>query len=1070
MGEEKSNSNKFTSRSERGPALDRINDYYKMVSSRGVNENYTFIDSTTKSQLRPEDVVFDTYFGKKPLLGEDILNKLKPPQESPDIPGYGILYNTIYQPGPPKRDSDSDSADSAGATAAKSLHDSYWYPSINSAGGDRTKSIPGNLYYELTGVTSNAENSPAGPPVAFTINVFRGPVLTEAKKNADQVELFLNHMPSFFPSMMSPYLNVEFQYPVYLDAVEFRQGQPRAMANVTKYTAPRPSLYRFLMGSEVEGPVSQADMNLSYHIPTRPTAELDKLEDRSYFTGMEMFTAPQTLTNMDTLKGDNKSRLNDVKPFVPAASIINASIDIMNAGAGQFLHKKANVVLKIHDKARLVEFSEFLRSPEGYRDLTVWLTFGWLAPKDKHTNIETAAYSKFINENMLVREAFMIKNNSFSLDASGQVQVTLELVSKGYKSIETESINFLSSGENLLQQTQQIIEEIRDNQDALGQRPEGVEIRIFQILDSAVAGNRDIDISGGEFTNIIQSTRAALTERKDISDKDRTRALGLLDKLAKLYAKKPAAPGEKEVTNLSVETINQAQHGTIQSARFNTCTNESSYDPFLPDIEKKVNNQKIFSDELITHMNDEVGLDSSTYKKSYKKSSSSAAGSAYKGESATSPMKYLAGSDKSRILVSFGKIFSVFCLPTLLNSAKKEGIDEVQINFYQFNDSCGPLSLHNIAEFPVNINDFKLQISDAIYRRGGESMSVQEFLSFFCQTQFMDNRAPGYGMRSYYEAYTLDKPQERKAKSEDEFNSKMSSWVARWGGFKKPNIAIKMETVINGDGETASDLLFNLQDRVGLNFDKMFVKAAAGTNDSGAKKIKKISIYDKQFTPYMKAEQVVLAGNKYKIYQGDSATKVAEKIKGTVANDPEWQQSNSVSSIEELFFKSASPALKTKEIEGGKNVLRDFVRDTVPTLTIGVNGSLIKDVNLSSKTDGYLGMVNMQGSSFRSKSTLTPNGLSMKEYTLPVRVVPASLTMTTLGCPVADVYQNYFIDLGTGTTIDNLYTCTKLSHNISQGKFETKWTFTFTDGYSKFFGAQNIDKLLADFNNSSPQK
>ena len=64
--------------------------------------------------------------------------------------------------------------------------------------------------------------------------------------------------------------------------------------------------------------------------------------------------------------------------------------------------------------------------------------------------------------------------------------------------------------------------------------------------------------------------------------------------------------------------------------------------------------------------------------------------------------------------------------------------------------------------------------------------------------------------------------------------------------------------------------------------------------------------------------------------------------------------------------------------------------------------------------------------------------------------------MTSKGCPIASLYQQYFIDFGTGTTLDNLYNCTQLQHSIGPGKFDTSWTFAFTDGYGKFAGAPTI--------------
>ena len=52
--------------------------------------------------------------------------------------------------------------------------------------------------------------------------------------------------------------------------------------------------------------------------------------------------------------------------------------------------------------------------------------------------------------------------------------------------------------------------------------------------------------------------------------------------------------------------------------------------------------------------------------------------------------------------------------------------------------------------------------------------------------------------------------------------------------------------------------------------------------------------------------------------------------------------------------------------------------------------------------------------------------------------------------------QQFFVDLGTGTTADNLYNVTGITHNISLGKFESQFKFTFADAYGQYESAQNF--------------
>jgi hypothetical protein len=89
---------------------------------------------------------------------------------------------------------------------------------------------------------------------------------------------------------------------------------------------------------------------------------------------------------------------------------------------------------------------------------------------------------------------------------------------------------------------------------------------------------------------------------------------------------------------------------------------------------------------------------------------------------------------------------------------------------------------------------------------------------------------------------------------------------------------------------------------------------------------------------------------------------------------------------------------------------------------------------------------------------LQPNGAGIGN--LPLRIVPASMTMTTLGCPLLTYGQLFFVDFNTGTTIDNIYGLTGITHSITPGKFESQLQLTFYDSYGKFEGAPTITEYI----------
>lgn len=1157
------------------------------------------------------------------VSGEKIIDEIGIYDED-TAPGHGWLYNTAFQ----KKLDESTSY----------LDDDYWTQSNGAKSKEDVGEEIKDFYKEVCGQKQDLKRS-------FSINVLRTAGLTTARAKTSETEFFLNHLPSTVVASMVPYFDIEFQIP---NTEDKKHGKKR---NLNK-----PSLIRFLLGSLASKnnvPLTDADFSLLSPVDT-PTKD-DKTA-QSYFIGMEMFTTPQTLTNMETLTAtpspQQVTRLVDVKPFLPPASVTNASIQMLNAGAGKFAHKKADVELKIHDKFRLSEFSEFLRGPAGYASVTVWLTYGWLAPRNRG---EDDNYAKFINQNMLVREAFTLKNSSFSFDASGQVSVKIELVSKGIDTIEKSVISIADPNNvnSKIYEVQRLLRDIKKNRSAFGEVPEGAQdIRIYQILDAAEKGDTEFNIPSQELTNIISKAKAAVAGSKFITNK--SAAQELLKSVESIFMRQ----GESRYTNAQKYILDEVT--SFSKDRFDLCASEDSPDPFLPDASKNAPGKKLFSDDLLRAMKDqgstkgkdgaykgssvgqtkspaaaeaqatssgaaagggggaatggggggggaaaeeedeEAGVNSreiwarvaarefgggsdpkpappkmskwnvanvpsqvfpdleapaapaagtveggvavtaegsildnipaklshlrvrkSRKKKGGKKKKNSkkiftiqstikraapvyynekfgifedaapdlgidedaetdpdklayekkkaeaskaklkdietkiikdAEAAAAKQEAekakkekkqippAVKPGKPVVKKPVRRKIVSFGKIFSVFCLPALIEAADQEDIDEVQVNFYQINESCGPVSLHNIAEFPIDIDDFEKQFADYAMRRGGEQMTVQEFVRFVAETQFADNRAPGYGMRSYYEPYDANNPEEKKAGDDASFNGKITEWFTKYGSLKKPNIAVKMETKSSETSKDSSDLLFKLASTVG--------SAYANPEDVGKSKgkIKKVHIYDKQHNPFADTAKVLKQfDGSYLVYDGPQPDEVSEKARDNAIKTEQKLKDF----IEETYGV-------TKSIAPGINVLRDFVSNSVPTLIVGANGTLIKDCSLSSKADGLIGTNNMQGGSFKAKSTLAPNGLSMAENNLPMRIIPAQLTMNTFGCPIADLYQSYFIDFGTGTTIDNIYSCIQLNHTFGLGKFETSWTFTYLDGYSRFFGAPNL--------------
>jgi hypothetical protein len=332
----------------------------------------------------------------------------------------------------------------------------------------------------------------------------------------------------------------------------------------------------------------------------------------------------------------------------------------------------------------------------------------------------------------------------------------------------------------------------------------------------------------------------------------------------------------------------------------------------------------------------------------------------------------------------------------------------------------------------------------------------------------MDNRALGYGMKDFYQPLSADNTEanqidgdKKDAKgnvTQEGFDTKMSRWIGTYKTLKQPNIVMYAETVpiVKPNEPKNLDLLQKIASTVGSYYNEPNFDPSR----QDVPKMLRIHIYDKSYDPYAVVAQTILKNDDggYTVLSDESAKSVF-----LAANAPHAVAAANVEAIKSEFKKYAANG-QVRNVEGGRDVLRNFVAEMVPTITYGVNGSMIKNASLASKTDGLLGTINLLGGSQKSSSKLSENGLTQEENKLPMRIVPAQLTMTSFGCPTAEPYQSFYIDFGTGTTLDNLYASTQVAHTFSPGKFETSWTFAYADGYGKFFSATSMGEAIKKFN------
>jgi len=970
------------------------------------------------------------------------------------------------------------------------------------------------------------DNNLSSKKCEIGIVVSKDPYLSPAVAKTEDVEMFLNYTPPLVANQLVPYLEIEMigqkKITLSLKASDSNTDDKRReeLGKQGLYYLSTPSLLRFLVGSVDRSTATAADQAISRFGDITLTQQGDQFTGASIEakSGMELFLSPQSLSNISTTKASTDSktglpngRLVDAKPFLPFASILDFEVKILNAGAGAMAHKTGKLQLKIHDKSRISEMSEFFRGPSGYGFVKIWTSYGWIAPSriskgsDGKSSISfnnEDAYADFINESMHAEDCWQIKNTQFGFDQVGTVNLTLDLVGLGVSKSKRTSIKLGGQYEAMIAGYENLLQELSDLSNKYGASVLGPDARLSQILNAGASGQMlPSSIKENPSTYIAQVVNH-YADTGAINAADAEKIKSQLSLVLDPAATKAALSGVRatEITNLITR-----------------CTEGA--DPFLasplelppppPDPKKKqapVSAPKRGAPptEPVTVVNVNKGDDATYFSADLRgalqkfqagntlatKKDKGGKQEATSTSDNTAPTRIAIDAGKNKI-VSFGKLFINTVLPAFIeaNPEIDNAGSEVQVIFYALNDQCGPVSGASIAEFPIDLTRFVYAIDDLMKSKNKNDFTIEEFMRMIVNNQFSDDRSPGYGMIELFEPFNKDNPSPQSASETREgYELALARWQTKYPGFRKPLIEFMIETsptpLPSSSVRRIDDLINNVAE------------------PSTAGQIVRIHIYDKQVNPRKIFSEFVELSDGFHV-GSFNASEVREKLKANETNRTEVQKflndlngagaadlaasignDGTLSGI--AAGQNPQPAvlnnlikLKTPEgtsqtvIKRNPAALRDSLRALAPTILIGSQGTLVKTATLASKTDDLMAAANlvniMKPKAGNANSVAPPSDGLSGPGGLPVRTVPASLNIVTMGCPAARLYQQYFVDLGTGTSLDNLYNCTEVTHKLTPGKFETTLNFAFTDGYGKFSGAPSIIKLLKDASKSPPE-
>jgi hypothetical protein len=846
------------------------------------------------------------------------------------------------------------------------------------------------------------------------------------QKNINPSVIFLNGMPNVELARATPYLNVEFFF-------------PRPPTSNKDNRIQSLSLIKFLEGAKIidnKSITSEKMLLDGLKVNASDIASNIKNESDSNngysLAGMEIFTAPQTLVNADTYQNYDSYSVNKEYDSIRANPILDKFRPLMTLNEveltvvptkGAMSYKSGAMKITLHDRSRLSEVAEFIRA-DVYGSNEILIEYGWSHPDGKqiiNQNNPDNPYGLFL-DSMKVKEKYNIINSSFSFKENGEVEITLKIAMRGASALDTELISATQENSSNpmkeLEEIQKNIAELRDI--VFNTNTEGIkmkEVRGIQILDAAQDINSVLNL-GNDLKKSLIDVRKQLTQVSAGNSDLAASAKKLLTNINNIWETEKSIEKGKPKNNALANKIKKSIIDSISTKLKNL--NEKT-DPWLKDGQKAVS--------VIPTKTKGRLIDTKAWTQAAKKQQNK--------------LGYTLMANGE---ASLANILLHFVGQPIACSKQ---YDEVQMIFYPFNANAGLANRINTANFIVDIPYFSNEL--ARYRLENVSksgnMSVGQFLKFLQNTILDDGAARSYGFydkdNSFYKTVTKDGSITTEAKDDipklnDRINNLMKQYdCTEWA---IPQIEFYLESLAEEQ---------NLEDGI-------------SPTSTTAKTILRIHVYDRKAHSYNSIQSLLNAARNSEL----------EQIRSINLN-PKPDEQNGNMGVQTFRKQASSKVLqlasnngfleeikdqKNSEnriyvIKGGSKELKRFIQSTMPYIIYGVAGTTITRANLSSMQDPKLNTVNLLRN--HSKSDLEPNGEN--PGALPMRIIPTQLDISMLGCPFIDFAQQYFIDFQTGTTADNIYSVTGITHRISPGNFTTDIKFAPFDGYGKY--QSTIDKI-----------
>jgi len=892
--------------------------------------------------------------------------------------------------------------------------------------------------------------------------VIQHPKASIASRGKEHLPIFFNAVTPIEMSRCVPYIDLR------VVSLNYRVDETGEKIGASKLN--NVSFMRFLKGDsrkfELDDAVGFGNLKPVNNSTTDAERKASVFNDISF---MDLFTAPQTLANANinsngkngfaTIDNVNNPILEPIAPFLTLESLI---VNVTGTGYGALSSKKGVLKLKLHDRSRLKDMSPLLSSSR-FATNKIIIEFGWNHPDGGP--FSDNPLGKYLNA-LKERSVFQVTKADFSFGDGGVVDITIGLAAYGFRQTERVHagagpdvpMNFLSDiidasfddlleEDNKLTKAPEIRQKVKLNQRSARSDSSSISWETYKILMTKTGNLKNMKEAA-----IIVDAMLTLDMAKDQERPAKEQ------ELKNLLAADPGKVDAAELQNIIDNAIGQNKSNMIGRVygKLEAIKDKQIPDPFISSL--------VYPLPLLLGENFHTQNAETQNKQLFLNCGFS--------ESDLNPTTGIGE------LTTLGKLINYFIGMPLAASCL---YDEVQLVFYPMNHQAAGGRKHTTASFPIQINKLEEAIKASIKR--SPNLSVTRMFSLL-EKLVADRNCPAYGISGVF----AESENMRNSSSADQAVVTLNSL----DDLDKSGIDEDIQqqiTELSKSGEAGiRDKIKGFSESAGSTEEVKLKKALTSlikqkksllneaTKAALPKKLRSIYRSDGLQAEFTNMDRFVRPNiamdfevidaidaqtfdtddkpgffkKLYRLTTPSSSQKDGLYLDKTILRIHVYDEECVQSPSEHTLINSMTQGVNNKVSGGAGSIaqklsnkdqltyqqVKEFVKRAYPTIIYGAAGSTISNISIDSNTSGGLANVTMIESYANAR-----NG-DVKAHRFDnnfesIEMFPQTINISMMGIPTIGIGNSIFIDFGTNTSLDNIYTVTSVTHNISAGNFTT---------------------------------